>query len=158
MACIALSTAAQSSPTEIEELIKNSSSLLEKSDYAHAIPLLRRAAELAPHDAHANHLLEKSSSFVERVIRCRGISTANSRGRNSSGRSSRRLSRRRRNGDQQICRRRRDISGGSDPLAFIRAGAGVVDWILPGTLSPIVVLTARNLARQSGTAAYRRGQ
>src|ERR1700722_8177834 len=58
MACIALSTAAQSaSPTEIEELIKNSSSLLEKSDYAHAIPLLRRAAELAPHDAHANHLL-----------------------------------------------------------------------------------------------------
>lgn len=58
LACTALSMVAQSTPSaELEELLKSGSSLLEKADYAHAIPLLRRATELAPRDGHANQLL-----------------------------------------------------------------------------------------------------
>jgi tetratricopeptide (TPR) repeat protein len=44
-------------PGELEDLLKNGSALSQQGDYAHAIPLLRRATELAPQNPSANFLL-----------------------------------------------------------------------------------------------------
>jgi tetratricopeptide (TPR) repeat protein len=44
------------SPGELEDLLKNGSALNQQGDYAHAIPLLRRATELAPQNPSANFL------------------------------------------------------------------------------------------------------
>jgi tetratricopeptide (TPR) repeat protein len=56
--CLSPSLAAQSSSTpQVQEILKNASSLLSKSEYLQAIPLLRQAKDLAPRDAEANRLL-----------------------------------------------------------------------------------------------------
>ena len=44
-------------PGELEDLLKNGSALSQQADYVHAIPLLRRATELAPQNPSANYLL-----------------------------------------------------------------------------------------------------
>jgi Flp pilus assembly protein TadD len=58
IALSAVCCAAQpANPGELEDLLKNGSALSQQADYAHAIPLLRRATELAPQNASANFLL-----------------------------------------------------------------------------------------------------
>ncbi len=42
---------------ELEDLLRTGAALNQQADYAHAIPLLRRATELAPQDPSANYLL-----------------------------------------------------------------------------------------------------
>jgi tetratricopeptide (TPR) repeat protein len=44
-------------PGELEDLLKKGSALSQQADYVHAIPLLRRATDLAPQNPSANFLL-----------------------------------------------------------------------------------------------------
>ena len=55
--CAACCTAQPANQGELEDLLKNGSALSQQGDYAHAIPLLRRATELAPQNPSANFLL-----------------------------------------------------------------------------------------------------
>jgi tetratricopeptide (TPR) repeat protein len=55
--CAVCCAAQPANPGELEDLLKNGSALSQQGDYAHAIPLLRRATELAPQDPSANFLL-----------------------------------------------------------------------------------------------------
>jgi tetratricopeptide (TPR) repeat protein len=58
IALFAVSCAAQpANPGELEDLLKNGEALNQQADYIHAIPLLRRATELAPQNPSANFLL-----------------------------------------------------------------------------------------------------
>ena len=58
IALFAVCCAAQpANPGELEDLLKNGSALNQQADYVHAIPLLRRATELAPQNPSANFLL-----------------------------------------------------------------------------------------------------
>ncbi len=58
IALFAVCCAAQpANPGEIEDLLQRGSALSQQADYVHAIPLLRRATELAPQNLSANFLL-----------------------------------------------------------------------------------------------------
>jgi tetratricopeptide (TPR) repeat protein len=58
IALFAVCCAAQpANPGELEDLLKNGAALNQQADYVHAIPLLRRATELAPQNPSANFLL-----------------------------------------------------------------------------------------------------
>ncbi len=58
IALFAICCAAQpANPGELEDLLKKGEALNQQADYIHAIPLLRRATELAPQNPSANFLL-----------------------------------------------------------------------------------------------------
>ncbi len=56
MVGLALGCAAQE-PSELDQLLQQGVSLNGQGDYAHAIPLLRKAADLAPQNSSANYQL-----------------------------------------------------------------------------------------------------
>jgi len=57
LACFALACAAQPQPAGLDRLLKEGAALSQKGDYAHAVPILRQAKDLAPENPSANYLL-----------------------------------------------------------------------------------------------------
>lgn len=58
IACLAVCCASRPARSgELEDLLRTAAALNQQADYAHAMPLLRRATELAPQDPEANYLL-----------------------------------------------------------------------------------------------------
>jgi len=57
LVCCALACAGQPQPAELDRLLKEGAALSQKGDFARAIPILKRARDLAPENPSANYLL-----------------------------------------------------------------------------------------------------